>query len=156
MTTLNVNDNAPDFELLNDQGKPIKLSDFRGQKVLLYFYPKDGTGGWTTQATELRDSYSQIEEYGAIVIGISPDGVESHQKFKGGNDLPFPLLVDEDHAVAEMYGAWGEKSMYGKKYMGILRSQFLIDEEGKLIDVQYKVSPKKSVPTALKVLKNRW
>lgn len=88
------------------------------------------------------------------MVGISPDGVESHQKFKSENDLPFSLLVDEDHAIAETYGAWGEKSMYGKKYMGILRSQFLIDEEGKLLDVQYKVSPKKSVPTALKSLKN--
>lgn len=88
------------------------------------------------------------------MVGISPDGVESHQTFKAENDLPFSLLVDEDHAIAEAYGAWGEKSMYGNKFMGILRSQFLIDEDGTLLDVHYKVSPKKSVPAALKALKN--
>lgn len=153
MTVLKAGDLAPDFEALTDEGKPIKLSDFQGQKVLLYFYPKDSTSGWTTQAIELRDSYEKLQEKNTIVLGVSPDGVDSHQKFRSENDLPFTLLVDEDSEIAKMYGAWGEKSMYGRKYMGLLRSQFLIDENGRLADVYYKVSPKKSAPAALKALK---
>lgn len=152
MAQLNVHDVAPDFEALTDTGDTVKLSDYRGQRVILYFYPKDDTSGCTTQACGLRDSYPEIQEKNGVVLGVSPDGVESHQKFKSKFDLPFTLLVDADHAIAEAYGVWGEKSMYGKKYMGIIRSQFVIDEEGKLVDVQYKITPKKSAPEALKAL----
>ena len=152
MSQLQVNDAAPDFEAVTDQGETVKLHDYRGQRVVLYFYPKDDTSGCTTQACGLRDNYPAIQEQNAVVLGVSPDGVTSHQKFKSKYDLPFTLLVDEDHAIADAYGVWGEKSMYGKKYMGIIRSQFVIDEKGKLVDVQYKISPKQSAPTALKAL----
>lgn len=152
MAELNVNDKAPNFEAVTDTGETVRLSDFRGQRVVLYFYPKDDTSGCTTQACALRDSYPEIQEQNAVVLGVSPDGVESHQQFKSKYDLPFTLLVDEDHDIAEAYGVWGEKSMYGNTYMGVIRSQFVIDEEGTLIDVQYKITPKKSAPQALKVL----
>jgi len=149
---LNIGDMAPDFELPGDSGKTVKLSDFRGKRVILYFYPKDDTPGCTTQACGFRDAYPQIEERAAVVIGISPDGVKSHQKFKTKHNLPFILLADEGHTVAEAYGVWGEKSMYGKKYMGIIRSHFVIDEHGKLVDAQVKVSPKDSVERALRAI----
>jgi peroxiredoxin Q/BCP len=148
-TTLRAGDVAPDFALLSDTGDTVRLSDFRGQKVILYFYPKDDTSGCTTQACGFRDAYPQIEERNAVVLGVSPDGVKSHQKFKTKHNLPFLLLVDEDHAVAEAYGAWGEKSMYGKTYMGILRSHFVIDENGRIADAQVKVSPTDSVERAV-------
>ncbi len=150
--TLKVGDLAPDFSLLSDSGETVRLSDLRGKRVVLYFYPKDDTSGCTTQACGFRDAYPTIEERNALVLGVSPDGVKSHQKFKTKHDLPFTLLVDEDHAVAEAYGVWGEKSMYGKKYMGITRSHFVIDEQGRLVDVQVKVSPGDSVAKALAVL----
>jgi len=121
--------------------------------VILYFYPKDDTPGCTTQACGFRDAYPQIEEKNAVVIGISPDGEKSHRKFKTKHNLPFILLSDEDHRVAEEYGAWGEKSMYGRKYMGILRSHFVIDEQGKLVDAQVKVSPADSVERAMNVIR---
>jgi peroxiredoxin Q/BCP len=152
MGKLEVGDAAPDFELISDTGEKVKLSDFRGKKVVLYFYPKDMTSGCTTQACGFRDEYPAIEEKNAVVLGVSPDGVESHQKFKSKHDLPFTLLVDADHAVADLYGVWGEKSMYGRKYMGIIRSHFVIDEEGRLADVQVKISPKKSVEKAVAAL----
>ena len=151
-TPLNVGDVAPDFELPSDSGATVKLSDLRGRRVVLYFYPKDDTSGCTSQACGFRDAYPVIEEQNAIVLGVSPDGVKSHQKFKTKYDLPFTLLVDEDHAVAEAYGVWGEKSMYGKKYMGIVRSHFVIDEQGRIADAQFKVSPKDSVARALAAL----
>lgn len=149
---LNVGDLAPDFELTTDSGASVKLSDFRGRRVVLYFYPKDDTSGCTTQACGFRDAYPVIEEQNAVVLGVSPDGVKSHQKFKTKYDLPFTLLVDEDHAVAEAYGAWGEKSMYGKKYMGVIRSHFVIDKQGRIADAQVKVSPTDSVARALATL----
>jgi peroxiredoxin Q/BCP len=152
MSTLNVGDVAPDFELLSDNGETVKLSDFRGKRVVLYFYPKDDTSGCTTQACGFRDNYPHIEEKNAVVLGVSPDGVKSHQKFKTKYDLPFTLLVDDQHTVAETYGLWVEKSMYGKKYMGIERSHFVIDEEGKIIDAQIKVKPADSVSKALAAL----
>ncbi len=152
MTQLNVGDVAPGFTLPADNGATISLSDFRGKKVILYFYPKDDTPGCTTQACGFRDSYPQIEEQNAVVIGVSPDDVASHQKFKTKFDLPFLLVADTDHSLAEAYGVWGEKSMYGRTYMGVTRSHFVIDEEGRLLDVQGKVSPKDSVARALKVL----
>lgn len=150
--TLQVGDLAPDFALTSDAGETVRLSDLRGRRVVVYFYPKDDTSGCTTQACGFRDAYPQIEEKNAVVLGISPDGVTSHQKFKSKHNLPFTLLVDEDHSVAEAYGVWQEKSMYGRKYMGIVRSHFVIDETGRLADVQVKVSPTDSVERALKAL----
>jgi thioredoxin-dependent peroxiredoxin len=149
---LKIGDTAPDFEALSDSGKNIKLSDFRGKRVVLYFYPKDSTPGCTTQACGFRDAYPTVEKRKAVVLGVSPDGVASHQKFKTKQELPFTLVVDEDHTIAEAYGVWGEKSMYGRKYMGIIRSHFVIDEKGKIIDAQVKVSPTDSVKLALETL----
>ena len=149
---LQVGDPAPDFELLGDGGQTIKLSDFRGKRLVLYFYPKDDTPGCTTQACGFRDAYLQIEEQNAIVLGISPDGVKSHQKFKTKHNLPFTLLADEGHTVAKAYGVWGQRSMYGRKFMGIIRSHFVIDENGKLADIQVEVSPTESVQRALQFI----
>jgi peroxiredoxin Q/BCP len=149
---LKIGDAAPDFEALGDSGKKIKLSDFRGKRVVLYFYPKDSTPGCTTQACGFRDAYPTVEQRKAVVLGVSPDGVASHQKFKAKQALPFTLVVDEDHVIAEAYGVWGEKSMYGKKYMGIIRSHFVIDEKGRIADAQVKVSPTDSVKLALEKL----
>ena len=152
MTELQVGDLAPDFDLPADTGGTLKLSDLRGRRVVLYFYPKDDTSGCTTQACGFRDAYPQIEEMNAVVLGVSPDGIASHRKFKTKYNLPFVLLADEDHSVAEAYGAWGEKSMYGRAYMGILRSPFIIDEEGRIADIQLKVKPEESVQGALAAL----
>ena len=142
-------DKAPKFEALDDQGRKVKLSDFKGKKVILYFYPKDNTSGCTTQACSFRDHQSDVEAKNAVVLGVSPDSAASHQKFRSKYDLPFNLLVDADHSIATAYGAWGEKSMYGKKYMGIVRSHFVIDENGTIVDVHYKVKPKDSAPEAI-------
>jgi peroxiredoxin Q/BCP len=152
--TLRIGDVAPDLYLADDSSKQVRLSDFRGRRVIVYFYPKDDTPGCTTQACGFRDEYPQIEERNAVVIGISPDGVESHRKFKTKFKLPFILLADQDHKIAEAYGVWGEKSMYGKTFMGIIRSHFVIDEKGKVIDAQVKVSPKDSVERALEAIQN--
>ena len=150
--TPKVGDTAPNFELPSDTGETVKLSDFRGKRVVLYFYPKDDTPGCTTQSCGFRDNYPVIEEKNAVVLGVSPDGVTSHQRFKAKFDLPFTLLVDEDHAIAEAYGVWGEKTNYGKTYMGIIRSHFVIDEQGKIADAQVQVSPAESVERALAAL----
>ncbi len=152
MSKLSIGDTAPAFEALTDTGETVRSSDYLGKRVVLYFYPKDDTSGCTKQACGFRDSYPMIEEKNAVVLGVSPDGIESHQQFKSKYDLPFTLLVDEDHSIAEAYGVWGEKSMYGRTYMGIIRSHFVIDEAGKLIDVQYKISPQKSVSAALNTI----
>jgi peroxiredoxin Q/BCP len=144
---------APDFTLPADDGSTVQLSDLRGQRVVLYFYPKDDTPGCTTQACGFRDNYVEISEQDAVVFGISPDGINSHVKFRTKFDLPFRLLADEDHKVAELYGVWGEKSMYGKKYIGIIRSHFVVDAEGKIADVQYGVSAEDSVANALATLR---
>ena len=152
MTKLNIGDIAPDFEAVTNTDDKIKLSDYRGKRVVLYFYPKDNTSGCTKQACGFRDNYPVIEEANAVVLGVSPDGVNSHQKFRTKFDLPFTLLVDKNHSIAEQYGVWGEKKMYGRAYMGIIRSHFIIDEEGRIADAQYKVSPAKSVERALKSL----
>ena len=149
---LKVGGAAPDFELPADNGQTVKLSDFRGKRVVVYFYPKDNTSGCTTQACGFRDHYEVILERNAIVLGISPDGIASHHRFKTKYNLPFLLLADEDHRVAEAYGVWQEKTNYGKKYMGIVRSHFVVDEEGKLADVQVKVSPNDSVERAVSSL----
>lgn len=152
MAELKVGEMAPDFSTTTDEGKPVKLSDFRGKRVILYFYPKDDTPGCTKQACSFRDSYAEIEKKNAVVLGVSPDDAESHAKFKSKYNLPFPLLVDEDHAIAEAYGVWGEKTNFGRTYMGIIRSHFIIDEEGRLADVRYDVKPEASMPEALSVL----
>lgn len=152
MTNLAVGDQAPDFEAVTDQGTKLHLQALRGKRVILYFYPKDDTSGCTTQACGFRDHYLEIEEKNGIVLGVSPDDVASHQKFKTKYNLPFTLVVDADHAIAEAYGVWGEKSMYGKTYMGIIRSHFVIDETGKIADVQYKVSPTDSTKKAMQAL----
>ena len=144
---------APDFTLVADDGQTVRLSDLRGQRVVLYFYPKDDTPGCTTQACGFRDRYPEITEQNAVVLGISPDAVRSHVGFKTKHDLPFRLLADEDHKVAELYGVWGEKTNYGKTYFGIIRSHFVIDAEGRIADVQYKISPEQSVQSALAALK---
>ncbi len=149
---LKVGDPAPDFNLSSDTGTPVKLSDLRGRRVVVYFYPKDDTPACTTQACGFRDHYVDIQEKHAIVLGISPDNEKSHVRFKTKFNLPFTLLSDEDHAAAEKYGVWGEKSMMGKKYMGIIRSHFVVDEQGKLIDVQYNIKPEASVNGALKMI----
>jgi peroxiredoxin Q/BCP len=144
---------APDFALSADDGQIVRLSDYRGQRVVLYFYPKDDTPGCTTQACGFRDNYVEIAEQNAVVFGISPDDVKSHVKFRTKFDLPFRLLADEEHKVAELYGVWGEKSMYGKTYFGIIRSHFVVDEDGKIAEVRYHVSPEESVQGALAALR---
>ena len=149
-TPLKIGDVAPDFEALTDSGERIKLSAYRGRKVILYFYPRDDTPGCTTQACGFRDNYAVVEEHNAIVLGVSPDDQASHQAFKSKFNLPFPLIVDEGHAIAESYGVWGEKtSRSGKKYMGNHRSHFVIDEEGKIASAHLPVSPEDSVASAL-------
>jgi thioredoxin-dependent peroxiredoxin len=144
-----IGDPAPEFELLSDLGKKEKLTDYRGKKVILYFYPKDDTPGCTTQACGFRDNFPVIEERNAVVLGISPDDLESHRKFKTKHNLPFHLLVDSDHAVADAYGVWGEKNIAGMHLQGILRSHFVIDEKGRIADVQVNVSPADSVRRSL-------
>ncbi|MDQ1403465.1 MAG: thioredoxin-dependent peroxiredoxin [Actinomycetota bacterium] len=139
-------DKAPDFTLLDQAGNKVKLSDFKGRKVLVYFYPKADTPGCTAQACGLRDVLGDVGD--TAVIGISPDKPAAQAKFDTKYSLGFPLLSDLDHSVAEAYGAWGEKSMYGKKYMGIIRSAFLIDEKGKIAEAWPKISPK-DTPTNL-------
>jgi peroxiredoxin Q/BCP len=152
MAELHVGDPAPDFEALDDKGQTVRLSDFRGRRVVIYFYPKDNTPGCTTQACGFRDQYPAITEKNAVVLGVSPDSAASHTKFIDKFGLPFPLLVDRDHALAEAFDVWREKSMYGRKYMGILRSHFVIDEEGRLADVQYDVKAAASPTKALAAL----
>jgi peroxiredoxin Q/BCP len=151
-TELKVGDHAPDFTLPAEDGRNVSLSDYRGKRVVLYFYPQDDTPGCTTQACGFRDAYPQIEEQNAVVLGVSPDSEQSHRKFKTKYDLPFTLLIDADHKVAEAYGAWGEKSNYGRTYVGIIRSHFVIDEMGRLADVQVDVRAKDSVARALQAL----
>jgi peroxiredoxin Q/BCP len=132
---------APDFELAGDDGGRVRLSDLRGRPVVLYFYPKDDTPGCTTQACEFRDEYAAFRERGAVVLGVSPDDEASHAKFKSKYSLPFTLLADPGHEVAERYGVWGEREFAGKKYMGINRSTFVIDAEGRVTKAMYGVKP---------------
>lgn len=150
---LSVGDTAPDFELLSDEGKPVRLSDFRGQKVVLFFYPKAATPGCTRQACGLRDNYAAIQAGNGVVVGVSPDAPDKLAAWKAKEHFPYPLLSDPDHAVAEAYDVWGEKKMYGNSYMGIIRSHFVIAPDGSVADVQYKISPKKSVAKAVQFVK---
>ena len=145
-------DMAPAFTLPDQNGDPVKLSDLRGQTVVVYFYPRADTPGCTTQACGVRDRGPEYAEAGARVIGISPDEVEAIDKFAGKYALDFTLLADADHAVAEAYGAWGERSMYGRKFMGIIRSTFIVGPDGKIAKVFPKVSPKKHDDLVLKAL----
>ena len=143
---------APDFELNTDSGESVKLSDFRGKPVVLYFYPKDDTPGCTTQACGVRDSFGEFLQRGAVVLGVSPDDEKSHVKFKEKYELPFTLLADPEHKVAEQYGTWVEKKNYGKTYFGIIRSTFVIDAEGNVAKVFPKVDPKTHADQVLAAL----
>src|SRR5579884_3411605 len=132
---------APDFQLESDTGETVRLSSLRGNPVVVYFYPKDNTSGCTTQACGIRDAWREFERAGAVVLGVSPDDVASHEGFKRDYDLPFTLLADPDHRVSEAYGVWGEKSRYGRTYMGINRTTFVIDGDGKVASVIANVKP---------------
>jgi peroxiredoxin Q/BCP len=152
MAKLKPGDKAPNFNLKDQTGKPWRLSDFKGKKLLAYFYPKAGTSGCTKQACSVRDAYAELSSLKVAAVGISPDSPDQQKKFDDKNSLGFPLLSDSDHAVADAYGAWGEKSMYGKKYEGVIRSAFLIDEKGKIVAAWYKVKPLETVPRVLDAL----
>ncbi len=146
MAQLQPGDPAPVFTLTDQDGNTVRLTDFLGQKVLLFFYPKALTSGCTKQACSVRDARSELADLGVAALGISPDPPDLQKKFDAKHSLGFPLLSDPDHAVAQAYGVWGEKTMYGKKYEGIIRSAFLIDEEGRIRQAFYKVSPEQTVP----------
>ena len=143
---------APDFTLTSDSGEPVTLSSLRGRPVVLYFYPKDDTPGCTAQARGIRDAWGEFERAGAVVLGVSPDSEASHVKFRQKYELPFPLLVDDGHKVSEQYGVWGEKSMYGKTYMGVERSTFVIGADGNVAKVLRKVKPDTHADDVLAVL----
>ncbi|HXU71592.1 MAG TPA: thioredoxin-dependent thiol peroxidase [Polyangia bacterium] len=145
-------DKAPDFKLEGDDGKTHSLKEFSGKTLILYFYPKDNTPGCTTQACELRDGQASFKKKKAIVVGVSPDSIASHGKFRDKFGLNFLLLSDPEHAVAEKYGAWGDKVLYGRKFKGIIRSTFVIDEKGKIASAHYKVSPKGHASAMLEAL----
>ncbi len=132
---------APDFELTSDSGETVRLSSLRGKPVVLYFYPRDDTPGCTTQACGIRDVYGEFEQRGAVVLGVSPDDVDSHVKFKQKHSLPFTLLADDEHAVADDYGVWAEKEYRGNKYFGVERSTFVIDEDGTVVRAMRRVKP---------------
>jgi thioredoxin-dependent peroxiredoxin len=153
VTQLEVGKRAPAFTLKDQQGKPVKLSAFKGKRVVVYFYPKADTPGCTTQSCSLRDAMPDLKKLKTAVIGISPDTPERQKKFDTKYKLGFPLLADEEHKVADAWGAWGEKTLYGRKYMGVIRSAFVIDEQGKVAAAFYKVSPKDTVPKVTRALK---
>jgi thioredoxin-dependent peroxiredoxin len=146
---LSENDVAPDFTVQDQDGNDVSLSDYRGRKVVLYFYPKDDTSGCTAQACDLRDHAQTFDASGAVILGVSPDGVKSHRKFADKYDLPFTLLADTDHAIADAYGVWQEKSMYGRKYWGNVRTTFVIDEDGRIMKVLPNVKPAQHVDLVL-------
>ena len=139
---LNIGDKAPDFNLKDQNGNDVSLDGLKGKRVILYFYPKDDTPGCTVEACNFRDDFSLYADRNTVILGVSPDGEQSHQKFIKKFDLPFSLLCDEDHSVAEKYGAWGEKNMYGRKYMGIIRTTVQIDKDGISEQVYEKVKAK--------------
>jgi peroxiredoxin Q/BCP len=152
MAKLQPGEAAPDFNLPDQQGKPVKLSAFRGRRVLVYFYPKADTPGCTRQACSIRDARAELADLGLKVLGLSPDAPERQQKFDAKYGLDFPLLADTDHRVAQAYGVWGEKKLYGKTTQGIIRSSFLIDEQGKIIQAWYGVKPEDTVPQTRQAL----
>ena len=143
---------APDFTLPSDTGEEVALAGLRGKPVVLYFYPKDDTPGCTTQACAIRDAWGEFEQAGAVVLGVSPDGEASHAKFKEKYDLPFTLLADTEHEVAEAYGVWGEKTYAGKTYMGVNRSTFVIDEDGNVSRIFLQVKPDEHADQVLEAL----
>ena len=147
-----VGEKAPNFSLRDQNGNMVSLESFLGKKVIVFFYPKDDTPGCTIETCNFRDDFKLYEEKNAVLLGISKDGEESHRKFISKFNLPFRLLCDEDHAVAEIYGAWGEKSMYGRKYMGIIRTTVLVDTDGKVEQIFEKVKPKDHSKELLAVL----
>jgi thioredoxin-dependent peroxiredoxin len=150
MMNLKTGDVAPDFSVNDQHGKPVKLSDFKGKKVVLYFYPKDDTPGCTAEACSLRDNYSALQKAGYVVLGVSADDEKSHQKFIKKFELPFTLLADTDKQIHEKYGTWVEKSMYGRKYMGTARVTFIIDEKGMISEIIEKVDTKDHAAQILK------
>jgi len=152
MAELKVGDKAPGFSLEDQDGKTVSLADLKGRKLLIYFYPKADTPGCTKQACSVRDAATELAEHNVAAVGISPDAPAGQRKFDSKYHLGFPLLSDPDHEVAQAYGAWGKKSMYGKTYEGIIRSSFLIDEKGRIVQVSYKVKPEDTVPDAKQVL----
>jgi thioredoxin-dependent peroxiredoxin len=152
MAKLNVGDKAPDFERINHENERITLSDYRGKKVILYFYPKDDTPGCTAEACNLNDNYDFWIEKGFEVVGVSPDKIESHKKFRDKYGLKFNLISDTEKMILKEYGAWGEKSMYGKKYEGVLRTTFLIDENGIISEIFDNVKTKDHTNQILKTL----
>lgn len=152
MTKLAAGNDAPGFELQDQGSHPVRLSDFAGSKLLVYFYPKADTPGCTKQSCAVRDALDELRSRGVAVVGISPDPVSKQVKFDRKHSLGFPLLADPDHRAAEAFGVWDQKSMYGKVFMGINRSAFLIDEDGKIIEAWYKVRPGDTVPNALSAL----
>jgi len=143
---------APDFALESDTGETVRLSDLRGSPVVLYFYPRDHTSGCTTQACGIRDAWGEFERAGAVVLGVSPDNVASHQSFREDYELPFTLLADPDHKAAELYGVWAEKTRYGRTYMGIVRSTFVIGPDGVVQKVMRNVKPATHADDVLDVL----
>ena len=151
--TIEVGQQVPDIELLGDNGEKVKLSDFKGKHIVLYFYPKDMTPGCTTEACDFRDRHQSFAELDAVIIGVSPDSQDKHQKFKEKHDLPFLLLVDDEQKLSEAFGVWKLKKNFGKEYMGIERSTFLINKEGKLVKEWRKVKVKDHVEEALEELK---
>jgi peroxiredoxin Q/BCP len=153
MAKLAVGDKAPAFALKDQHGKVVRLSSFKGKRVVVYFYPKADTPGCTQQSCNLRDAFPQLKKLKAAVVGISPDPVDKQLKFDEKYELGFPLLSDTDHKVATAWGVWGEKTLYGRKFMGIIRSAFVVDEKGKLAGVFYKVSPKLTVSLVEGVLR---
>ena len=155
MAQLHSGDKAPLFELHDQYNNLIKLSDYKGQKLLVYFYPKADTPGCTKQACSVRDASPDLTKLGVAALGISPDKPEKQKKFDDKYNLGFPLLSDPDHTVSVAWGAWGEKSMYGKKYEGIIRSLFLIDESGIILRAWYKISPADTIPEAMKALSGK-
>jgi peroxiredoxin Q/BCP len=149
---IEVGKKAPAFTLRDQDGKPVKLSDFRGRKVVLYFYPKDDTSGCTTQACGLQERIAEFDARGAVILGVSPDSPASHTDFRKKYGLDFTLLADEDHAVAGKYGVWQEKSMYGRKYWGIARTTYVIDGEGRVAQVLEKVKPAQHTDQVLELI----
>ncbi|MFT4738071.1 MAG: peroxiredoxin Q/BCP [Cyclobacteriaceae bacterium] len=150
MITLKAGDKAPNFLAKDQDGNDITLAQYKGKKVVLYFYPKDATPGCTAQACNLRDNYEALQSQGYVVLGVSQDTEKSHKKFIEKQSLPFPLIADADHIVHNLYGTWAEKQMYGKPYMGTLRSTFVIDEEGNLSEVIEKVKTKEHTAQIMK------
>lgn len=147
--SLKIGDKAPEILGVNENGETVKMSDFAGKKVVLYFYPKDNTSGCTAEACSLRDGMNELERAGFAVIGVSKDSAKSHQGFKAKYEIPFSLIADTEHVLSETFGAWGEKKLYGKTYMGMIRTTFIIDENGVITDIINKVDTKNSAQQIL-------